>query len=328
MTEVRTDRTLSREGQAPSRPGAPAGEVRGPKWTKMAKRDALAAYGFLGPWILGLLAITAFPILASLYLSFTNYSAGGTPDWIGLGNYQRMLEDPRFWKSLQVTATYVLVSVPVLLGFALLLAVALNTGLRLMPLYRSAYYLPSLLGGSVALAVLWRRLFAQEGLVNDVLGWIGVVGPAWLSDPALALIPLMVLNVTTFGAPMVIFLAALRQVPQELYDAAAVDGAGAPRKFWSITLPQISPVVLFNAVITLIGAFQAFTSAYIVSGGTGGPVDSTLFYTLYLYQTGFNYFDFGYASALAWVLLVIIAAVTASTFIGSRRFVFYGGDSR
>src|SRR5690606_10865421 len=186
---------------------------------------------FLTPWTIGLVAITALPVFASLYLSFTEYSAGGEPRWIGFENYLRMVGDDRFWSSLRVTLFYVLTSVPLLLVFALLLAVVLNRGLRLLPIYRSLYYLPSLLGGSVAIAVLWRRIFGPEGVVNSSLSFIGVQGPNWLADPAWAPLTLVFLNVWTFGAPMVIFLAGLRQVPQELYDAASVDGAGASRRF-------------------------------------------------------------------------------------------------
>lgn len=296
------------------------------RWSPQRRRDALAGYAFLTPWTIGLVAITALPVFASLYLSFTEYSAGGEPRWIGFENYLRMVGDDRFWSSLRVTLLYVLTSVPLLLVFALLLAVVLNRGLRLLPIYRSLYYLPSLLGGSVAIAVLWRRIFGPEGVVNSSLSFIGVQGPNWLADPAWAPLTLVFLNVWTFGAPMVIFLAGLRQVPQELYDAASVDGAGASRRFRHITLPQLSPVMLFNGVITMIGAFQAFTGAYVISNGSGGPLDSTLFYTLYLYQTGFSYFDFGYASALAWVLLVVIAGATGATYALTRRRVFYGDE--
>lgn len=296
------------------------------RWSSQRRRDALAGYAFLVPWTIGLVAITALPVLASLYLSFTDYSAGGTPRWVGLENYIRMASDARFWSSLRVTLLYVFLSVPLLLAFALLLAVVLNRGLRLLPIYRSLYYLPSLLGGSVAIAVLWRRIFSTEGVVNSSLTIFGIEGPSWLADPAWAPLTLVILNVWTFGAPMVIFLAGLRQVPQELYDAAAVDGAAACRRFRHITLPQLSPVMLFNGVITMIGAFQAFTGAYVISNGSGGPLDSTLFYTLYLYQTGFSYFDFGYASALAWVLLVIIGAATGATFAMTKRRIFYGDE--
>ena len=289
--------------------------------------EAIGAYLFLSPWIVGILGITLFPILASLYLAFTSYTAGGAPEWTGLANFERMFtQDPRYWSAVRVTLLYVGVSVPVLLIFALALAMVLNRGIRALSVYRALFYVPSLLGGSVAIAVLWRQVFGSEGLTNRVLAFFGIDGPSYIASTTWAPWTLIVLNVWTFGAPMIIFLAGLRQIPAELYDASAMDGAGKVRQFWHITLPQLSPIILFNGIITMIGAFQAFTGAYIISNGTGGPVDSTLFYTLYLYQTGFSYYQFGYASAMAWVLLVVIAASTGAMFLLARRWVFYGGD--
>jgi multiple sugar transport system permease protein len=301
--------------------------VRRPRLRQDAS-EALSAYLFLTPWLIGMVFITIGPILGSLYLSFTSYSAGGgTPEWIGLDNFRRMFtDDPRYLASVKVTLLYVGASVPALLAFALILAMVLNTGVRGLPIYRALFYVPSLLGGSVAIAVLWRQVFGGEGLLNNVLAWFGIEGPSYIATPQWAPWTLVVLNVWTFGAPMIIFLAGLRQIPSELYDAASVDGAGRVRKFLHITLPQLSPVMLFNAIITMIGAFQAFTGAYVISNGTGGPVDSTLFYTLYLYQSGFSYYNFGYASAMAWVLLVAIALLTALMFLSSRRWVFYGDE--
>jgi pectin-derived oligosaccharide transport system permease protein len=234
--------------------------------------------------------------------------------------------DPRYWASVKVTLLYVGVSVPLLLALALGLAIVLNRGIRGLTIYRAIFYVPSLLGTSVAVAELWRRMFHQDGLVNRVLGLVGIDGPAYLAEPRWAPFTLIALNLWTFGAPMIIFLAGLRQIPQELYDAAKVDGAGRRRAFWHVTLPQLSPVLLFNGIITMIGAFQAFTAAYILSAGTGGPVDSTLFYTLYIYQSGFSYYNFGYAAAMAWMLLVVIAAITAAVFLSGRRWVFYGDE--
>jgi multiple sugar transport system permease protein len=282
-------------------------------------------YLFLAPWFAGLLFITAGPIVASAYLSFTDYSLIGAPEWTGLENYQRMLDDPRFYQSLKVTFVYVLVSVPLQLAFALFLAMVLDRGLRGLALYRSIFYLPSLLGGSVAIAILWRQIFGSEGLLNGVLQFLGVENPpGWVSDPDYALGTLIILNVWTFGAPMVIFLAGLRQIPTMYYEAASLDGAGKVRQFFAVTLPLLSPIIFFNLVLQIINAFQTFTQAFIVSGGTGGPADSTLFYTLYLYQRGFGNFDMGYASALAWVLLLIVGGLTAVNFIASKYWVFYG----
>ncbi|PRY00852.1 carbohydrate ABC transporter permease [Allonocardiopsis opalescens] len=288
------------------------------------RQDTLAAGLFLGPWFIGLIFITLGPILASLYFSFTDYSLLSPPEWIGLENYQRMLEDERLHSSLGVTVVYVLVSVPLQLALALALALVLDRGVRGLPLYRSVYYLPSLLGSSVAIALLWQQMFGAEGLLNVVLSLFGVTGESWISHPDYALSTIIGLNVWTFGAPMVIFLAGLRQIPAMYYEAAAVDGAGPVRRFFQITVPLLTPIIFFNLVLQMINAFQSFTQAFIVSGGTGGPSDSTLFYTLYLYQRGFGAFDMGYASAMAWLLLVIIGGFTAVHFIASKYWVFYG----
>jgi multiple sugar transport system permease protein len=290
---------------------------------KVYKRDNLAAYLFLTPWLLGLFLITVGPMLASLYLAFTDYNLIQAPQWIGLDNFTRMLSDQRLHNSLRVTFTYVLVSVPLQLAVALLLAVVLDRGVRGMAFYRSIFYLPSLLGSSVAIAILWKQIFGTEGLLNQVLAPLGIAGKGWISDPSTALGTLVVLNVWTFGAPMVIFLAGLRQIPSMYYEAAAVDGAGALRRFASVTLPLLTPIIFFNLVLQIIHAFQSFTQAFVVSGGTGGPSDSTMFYTLYLYDRGFGNFDMGYASAMAWFLLVIIGVFTAANFVASKYWVFY-----
>jgi multiple sugar transport system permease protein len=200
----------------------------------------------------------------------------------------------------------------------------LNRGVRGLAFYRSVYYLPSLLAGSVSIAILWRQIFGADGLVNQVLHWFGVQGVSWIGHPDYALFTLITLNAWTFGAPMVIFLAGLRQIPVQYYEAAAVDGAGAGWLFFRITLPLLTPIIFFNLVLQVIGAFQSFTQAFVVSGGTGGPSDSTLLYSLYLYQRGFGNFDMGYATAMAWVLLVIIAAFTGINFLFAKRWVFYG----
>ena len=303
-----------------------AGERRGGAQRPWLVRAA--PWLFLLPWIIGMLAITLGPMFASLYLSFTDYNFLRAPRMVGLNNYIRMFtNDPRYVTSLLVTFRYVFISVPLQLGFALLIAVVLNQGLRGLAFYRSVYYLPSLLGGSVAIAILWRQVFGGSGLVNQVLGALGFTGmPNWIGSPEWALGTLMVLNVWTFGSPMIIFLAGLRQVPSEMLEAAAVDGANRWQRFWRITIPMITPVVFFNLVLQMIGAFQAFTQAYIVSGGSGGPVDSTLFYTLYLYQKAFRDFSMGYASAMAWVLLIIIALFTWLSFATQDRWVHYGEE--
>ena len=286
------------------------------------------AFLFLAPWLVGLVCLTAGPILASLYLSLTDYDLFTAPEWIGLANYQRLFfEDARYWQSLKVTFEYVFLSVPLKLAFALLLAMVLNRGLRGLGLYRSIYYLPSLLGGSVAIAIMWRQIFSYDGVINDVLWTLfEIEGPSWISNPDYSLYTIVALAVWQFGSPMVIFLAGLKQIPQELYDAAAVDGAGPFTQFFAVTLPLLTPIIFFNFVMQLIGAFQAFTPSYIISDGTGGPADSTLFYTLYLYEQGFTDFKMGYASAIAWVLVGIIASATAVSFISAKYWVHYGDE--
>ncbi|GAA1771893.1 sugar ABC transporter permease [Streptomonospora arabica] len=314
--------------RAEPRAGAPAGAPeaagRRPRRGRRRSSDSLAAYLFLTPWFAGLIFITIGPILASLYFSFTDYSLIGDAEWVGLENYARMLTDERLHTSLGVTFVYVFVSVPLQLAMALALAMVLDRGVRGLPIYRSVYYLPSLLGSSVAIAILWRRVFGADGLVNQLLAFFGIDGVGWVSHPDYALSTLIVLNVWTFGAPMVIFLAGLRQIPRMYYEAAAVDGASRLRQFFSVTVPLLTPIIFFNLVLQMINAFQTFTQAFVVSGGTGGPSDSTLFYTLYLYDTGFGSFDMGYASAMAWLLLVIIAGFTAVNFLASKYWVFYG----
>ncbi|MFJ9558983.1 carbohydrate ABC transporter permease [Streptomyces fuscichromogenes] len=288
-----------------------------------ARQQNKAAFLFLLPWFVGLFGITLGPMLASLYLSFTKYDLLQPPRFSGLDNWTRMLSDERLHKSLQVTFTYVLVSVPLQLVLALALALLLDRGVRGLSFYRSAFYLPSLIGGSVSIAVLWRTIFGTTGLVNKGLGVFGVHGQGWISEPGTALSTLIVLNVWTFGSPMVIFLAGLRQIPASFYEAASVDGATRWRQFRSITVPMLTPIIFFNLVLQIIHAFQTFTQAFVVSGGTGGPADSTLFYSLYLYQRGFGQFDMGYASALAWLLLLIVAVFTAVNFWASKYWVFY-----
>ncbi|MGZ0152767.1 carbohydrate ABC transporter permease [Kribbella sp. WER1] len=287
-------------------------------------RQGRAAHVFLIPWQLGLVLITAVPLLASLYLAFTKYDILNPPEWTGLENFQRMVHDDQFWASVKVTLIYVLVSVPLQLAFALLLALILDRGLSGLAFYRSAFYLPSLLGSSVAIAILWREIFGDDGLINKGLRLVGIHGESWLQNPKTALATLIILNVWTFGSPMVIFLAGLRQIPDELYEAARVDGAGVWRQFTHLTVPLLTPIIFFNLILQTIGAFQTFTQAHIISGGTGGPANSTLFYTLYVYQQGFVAFDMGYASALAWVLMAAIAVVTALHFLVSKYWVFYG----
>jgi multiple sugar transport system permease protein len=314
---------------SPPAAGAPAtadaaGAARS-GWLGRAWAANGAGYMFLLPWLIGFLVLTAGPSLISLYLSFTNFDLLRPPTWVGAANYQRIFTaDAKFMASMRVTLFFVIFSVPLKLAFALAVAVALNRGIKGLPLYRAIFYLPSLIGTSVAIAVLWRQLFARDGLVNTLL-WegFGIQGPSWVSHPDYSLWTLIILSIWQFGSPMIIFLAGLRQIPTDMYEAASLDGASKWRQFWKITLPLLTPVIFFNAVVQTIEAFKAFTPAFIISGGTGGPVNSTLFYTLYLYQEAFGFFRMGYASALAWILVVIIGAFTALSFLTSRYWVHY-----
>ncbi|WP_291396999.1 carbohydrate ABC transporter permease [Devosia sp.] len=281
-------------------------------------------YLFLLPWFIGFFGLTLGPMVSSLYLSFTNFDLLTSPEWVGAANYVRIFTaDPKFAKSMQVTFFFVIFSVPLKLAFALGVALLLNRGMRGLPLYRAVFYLPSLLGASVAIAVLWRTLFAGDGLVNDFLANFGIQGPSWISNPRFSLWTLIVLAVWQFGSPMIIFLAGLRSIPQDMYEAASLEGAGKWRVFWKITLPMLTPVLFFNAIIQTIEGFKSFTPAFIISGGTGNPVNSTLFYTLYLYQEAFEFFRMGYASALAWILLIIVALFTGFSFLTSKYWVHY-----
>lgn len=281
-----------------------------------------AAWVFLSPWVLGAVVLTLLPMAVSLYLSFTDYNLFDPPHWVGLRNYTQMFtEDPRYWRSVTTTLMYVVIAVPLQLALALVVALALKSMKRGKAFYRSAFYAPSLLGASMSIALVWRAVFNDGGTVDHLLGSGG-----WVNRPGWALLAVALLTVWQFGAPMVIFLAGLQQIPAELYEAAAVDGAGRWRQFLSVTVPMLSPVLFFNLVLQTIQAFQVFTPAFAVSAGKGGPADSTLVYTMYLYDRGFVASHMGYASAMAWVLLLVIGVVTAVLFRTSRSWVFYASE--
>ena len=294
----------------------------GPPKRRPRRERQGAAWVFLSPWVLGATVLTLLPMVVSLYLSFTDYDLFNPPHWVGLRNYVQMFtEDPRYWRSVVTTLTYVVIAVPLQLALALVVALALKSMRHGKGVYRSAFYAPSLLGASMSIALVWRALFNDGGTVDHLFGTGG-----WITRPGWALLAMALLTVWQFGAPMVIFLAGLQQIPGELYEAAAVDGAGKWRQFVSVTVPMLSPVLFFNLVLQMIQAFQVFTPAFAVSGGKGGPADSTLVYTLYLYDRGFVASHMGYASAMAWVLLIVIGAVTAVLFRTSRSWVFYASE--
>jgi len=291
-------------------------------------KEAVSGYVFAAPFIVGFFALTIAPMIYSFYISFTDYRIFAPPVWVGFENYIRMFtQDARVIRSVTVTLYYVLVSVPLKVSFALVIAFLLTRRAALAGFYRSVYYLPSLIGGSVAVALVWKELFAVRGVVNKVMAIFGLEAIPWLGHPSYAIWVLIGLTVWQFGSSMVIFAAGLKQIPESYYEAAQIDGASLFQQFRYITLPSLSPVILFNLIMQTIAGFQNFTQAFIITNG--GPMESTLFYALYLYNNAFNYFQMGYASALAWILLLMIAAVTAIIFKTSDRWVFYeskGGE--
>jgi multiple sugar transport system permease protein len=277
---------------------------------------------FMAPWIIGILGFMALPILWSFVVSFTNYSFSQNTQFVGFSNYQTMLfNDPRFLQAVRVTGFYIVVGVPLQVAFSLVIAIALNKRFAGADFYRAALFVPSLLGASVAVAVLWSQVFGNPGIVNSALAMFGIQGANWLNDPRYAIYTLIALRVWEFGSSMVIFLAALRQIPKELLEAAAIDGATPWIRFRFVVLPLLAPVVVFNLIMQMISASQTFTQAYVISGGSGAPANSLLFYTLYLYQRGFTNFQMGYASAMAWFLLVVIGCATFLILKFGRRWM-------
>ncbi|MCA0757963.1 sugar ABC transporter permease [Paenibacillus sp. N4] len=287
-------------------------------------KNNLIGYTFIGPFVIGFLIFTLIPAVASLYFSVTDYDLLSTPSFIGLENYTSMFtDDSKFYASLKVTFLYVFIGVPLRLAFALFVAMILNTASKAIGLYRTVYYLPSIIGGSVAVSIMWRNLFGDEGVINHFLNALGLDSVRWFAEPAAALWMLITLSVWQFGSSMLIFLAGLKNIPPELYEASNVDGAGPVTRFFKITIPMLSPIILFNTIMQTIGAFMTFVPAYIISKGEGGPLDGTLLYSLYLFRQAFVYFDMGYASAMAWVMLIIIAILTAILFATSKKWVHY-----
>lgn len=298
------------------------------KLSSWLDRDNVAGYVFILPFIIGLIVFTAIPFFTSLYLAFTNYNILSAPKWVGLDNFKKMfLEDDLFWTSFKVTFKFALIQVPIKLTVALLVALVLSRSTRLTSFYRAAFYIPSLMGGSVAIALLWKQLFSPRGVLNQVLGFFGLPDrTAWLGNPKTALGTLIALGVWQFGSSMLIFLAAIKNIPQSYHEAAIVDGAGPVRRFFSITLPMLTPIIFFNLINQVIGAFQAFNSSYLITGGK--PLNTTLYYGVHLYNKAFNQFEMGYGSAMAWFMLLIIAFFTALIFRSSSAWVYYESEGR
>jgi multiple sugar transport system permease protein len=286
-------------------------------------RGTATFWFFVLPWAFGFAVFTLGPMLYSLWVSLLDWNLISPPRFAGLDNYRRAAGDPRLARAVQVTLTYAVVSVPLQTALSLAVALLMNLRVRGIRFFRTVWYLPSLVTG-VAQTVLFLWVFnPRQGLVNGLLTHVGVDGPAWFDDPDWALPAVILMSLWTVGGNMVIYLAGLQDVPEELLEAAELDGAGRVRRFWSITLPQISPVVFFNVVTGLIGAMQVFTQGFVVKQAGGGPGDSLLFYVYYLYQNGFQFFRMGYASALAWILLLMILLLTALVFRGSAFWVHY-----
>ena len=290
-----------------------------------ALKESLVGYAVISPWLIGFFGLTIGPVLVSFYLSFTDYNILSSPSWIGIQNYVNILtNDPRFWNSVRVTLTFVLISVPLRLVIALILAVIFKKRRLGTGIFTTIYYIPSIIGGSVAIAVVWRQLFSVNGVINAALGFFGFEPHAWLVSTNTALGVLILLSLWQFGSPMIIFLAGLRQIPKELYEATSIDGASSILQFFKVTLPMLSPVIFFNLVMQMIGGFMIFNSGFLITNG--GPLDSTNFYAIYLYEVGFQFLRMGYASAMAWLLLVIIGAFTALVFLSQKYWVHYTGE--
>ncbi|MBX3118303.1 MAG: sugar ABC transporter permease [Fimbriimonadaceae bacterium] len=288
------------------------------------KRNNLSGWLFVSPWVIGFLAFTLWPFLQSVYLSFTRYNILSSPKWVGGANYNQLFtQDDLFWRSLWVTVKYALVAVPLGIVAGVALALLLNINVRGMTVFRAIFFLPSIVP-TVAVSVVFMWLLNPTiGLVNTVLRAIGIEGPSWLSQTPWAFNSLILLGLWGVGGSMVIYLAGLKDVPTHLYEAAVIDGANAWQRTRKITLPMLTPVIFFNLVMGIIGSFQYFTQAFVMT--RGGPEDSTMFYAMYLFNRAWKYQDMGYASAMAWVLFVVVVALTAIVFKSQKRWVHYGG---
>lgn len=289
------------------------------KGEKFWHREKVVGLIFCLPFILGFLCFFIIPMANSLYYSFCEYKITNPPQWIGADNYIRLFSDAKFLKSLTVTLRYAVISVPLKLVFALIVAVLLLRNTKITPFYRAVYYLPSIMGASVAVSILWKRMFALDGLINQLLG----TKVAWLGKPNTAMAVLIVLAVWQFGSSMLIFIASMKQIPQTLYEAAEIDGANKPQVFFCITLPLLSSTIFFNLVMQTINGLLVFAQGQIITEGK--PLNSTLFYVLYMYQQAFDFYKVGYAAALGWVLIAIVGVFTALLFATKRFWVYEGG---
>lgn len=288
------------------------------------RKEALQFYMAIAPWLVGIILFTAGPMLISLWTSFTDWDLLTDPQWVGLENYRSLATDPTFIQSIKVTLAYTAAYVPLDLVGGLLLALLVRPRLRGIGIYRTIFYLPTVFSG-VAFVVVWLwMLNPNGGLINLVLRWFGIEGPRWLLDPKYALWSLVMMSFWGWGRSMALYLGGMQSIPGELYEAAAMDGAGSFRQFFKITLPLLSPIIFFNLVLSIISTFQSFSSAFVATNG--GPLDSTLFLVLYIYRQAFEYFHMGYAAALAWVLFAIILVLTLVLLRSQKFWVFYLGE--
>ncbi|WZL80859.1 sugar ABC transporter permease [Vallitaleaceae bacterium 9-2] len=289
-------------------------------------KDNTVGYVFILPWLIGFFAFTFIPVIASLVLSFTKYDLLSPPTFIGLKNYITMFTgDALFIKSVKITFTFVAISVPLRLIFALLLAMVFNKPTKLTGFYRAVYYIPSIVGGSVAIAVMWSRIFDAEGAVNTILMSLGILKEPlyWLGNPKTTMVVLVLLYVWQFGSAMLIFLAGLKQIPISLYESAKIDGANKLQQFFKITIPMLTPIILFNLIMQVINGFMMFTQAFVLTNGTGGPLNSLLVYSMYMYRKTFEFYQMGYGSAMAWFMLIVVSIMTGIIFKTSNQWVFY-----
>lgn len=317
---------ISSLGTVPSDVRHGGASVKNKTWFTWRKKGAWTGFWYILPWLIGFLVFQMYPFLASFCYSFTDYTLLNQPSFVGLKNYIALFTaDPQFLETMKITGFYALLSVPLKLAFALFIACILNRNVKGIGIYRSFYYLPSILGGSVAVSVLWRVLFMKDGAVNRFLGILGLQAVNWLTDPNIALLTLSMLQVWQFGSAMVIFLAALKQIPVDLYEAASMDGAGKIRQFFHITLPQISSVVFFNLIMQSIQALQNFTSAFVITGG--GPMKKTYIIGMKLYDDAFKYYKVGYACAESWILFLVILVLTLLVFRSSSAWVYYADEA-
>jgi len=295
--------------------------------SRLGRKEAIACYLFILPWVLGLIIFTAGPMIASLVISMTRWSIMSPPQWLWFNNYVQAAEDPLFWQSLKVTMSYSALSLPLTLALGLFVAVLMNQKIPAMNLFRTIYYMPSVVSG-VAVAILWTLVFnSQWGVLNTILWQVfRVKGPTWLLSETWVLPAFIVMSIWGIGGGMIVYLAGLQSVPTELYEAAQLDGAGRMQKFRYVTIPWISPVIFFNLVMGIIGSFQVFTSSYVMT--QGGPNNASLFYLLYLYNNAWKYFKMGYASALAWIAFGITMVVTLLVIRSSSAWVYYEGVRR